>query len=100
MKMIIIIGLAIALALAILLSPFASSSPDGLEKVGEHYGFADKAISLFKGLIPDYVFPGVSNEMIATAIAGAIGVLIVFGVMYILAKIIKRRNVETEKRKN
>ena len=31
-------------------------------------------------IIPDYMLPGVSNETLATIIAGVIGVLIVFGV--------------------
>jgi cobalt/nickel transport protein len=30
------IGLGVSLLLALFLSPFASSSPDGLEKVAEH----------------------------------------------------------------
>lgn len=91
MKIVVIVGLVVALALAIFLSPFASSSPDGLEKVGEHHGFAGKAISLVKGLIPDYAFPGINHEKLATAIAGALGVLIVFIIMYLVAKLISRK---------
>lgn len=94
MKTIIIVGLVIALALAILLSPFASSSPDGLEKIGADKGFIQKAHSFLTGLIPNYLFPGVGNEKIATAISGAIGVLIVFGLTYGLAIIIRRKSKE------
>ena len=39
MRIVVIAGLLIAFVLAIVLSPFASSSPDGLEKVGEDKGF-------------------------------------------------------------
>jgi cobalt/nickel transport protein len=92
MRTIVIIGLLIAFVLAIVLSPFASSSPDGLEKVGEDEGFLEKAHSFLTGLIPDYLFPGVSNEKIATAIAGGLGVVIVFGLTYGLALIIKKRS--------
>ena len=91
MKKIIFIGLGIALLLAIFLSPFASSSPDGLEKVGEHHGFAEKAVSFFKGLIPDYLFPGIKNDKVATALAGGVGVLVVFGLTYGLAVILRRK---------
>ncbi len=72
-------GLAIAIALAIA-SPLASSNPDGLEWVAEEKGFLDAAQGPLYEIIPDYVFPGVSNEAVATIIAGIIGVVIVFGV--------------------
>lgn len=97
MKTVIIIGLSIALALAILLSPLASSSPDGLERVGENKGFIEKAHSFLTGLIPDYLFPGVSNEKVATALAGALGVVIVFGLSYALMWLIKRKNTQKQK---
>ena len=72
-------GLGIALFLAIL-SPLASSNPDGLEWVAEQKGFLTSAQSPFYEIIPDYVFPGVSNTTLATILAGIIGALIVFGV--------------------
>ncbi len=31
-------------------------------------------------LIPDYVFPGISNQALATILAGIVGTLLVFGV--------------------
>ena len=42
---IIWIGLGVALLFALFLSPFASTSPDGLEKVGETKGFSEKGES-------------------------------------------------------
>lgn len=72
-------GLVIALALAIA-SPLASTHPDGLEWVAEQKGFLGLAQSPLYELIPDYAFPGVSNEAAATILAGIIGTLIVFGV--------------------
>jgi len=73
------VGLVIAIALAIL-SPLASSHPDGLEWVAEQKGFLDAAKEPLYSIIPDYVMPGISNEAAATIIAGIIGTLIVFGV--------------------
>jgi len=79
-------GLGLALAIAAFLSPFASSSPDGLERVAEDLGFLDKGITLFASPIPDYLFPGVGNEKIATALAGIIGTGLVFIFMYAMGK--------------
>jgi cobalt/nickel transport system permease protein len=82
-------GLLIALALVIV-SPLASAYPDGLERVAEQQGFLNTAREAQYNIIPDYVLPGVSNEALATILAGAIGVLIVFGVA--LAVAYTRRN--------
>jgi len=73
------VGLGIALLLAVF-SPLASAHPDGLEWVAEQKGFLDVAQGPLFEIIPDYVFPGITNEAFATIIAGIIGSLIVFGV--------------------
>lgn len=73
-----IAGLAIALALAVA-APLASAYPDGLERVADEYGFLDFAQGPLYELIPDYVFPGVSNQVLATILAGILGTLLVFG---------------------
>jgi len=72
-------GLGIATLLAVL-SPLASAHPDGLEWVAEQKGFLETARAPLYNIIPDYVFPGISNEALATIVAGIIGMLIVFGV--------------------
>jgi cobalt/nickel transport system permease protein len=72
-------GLLIALALAVI-SPLASAFPDGLEWVAEQQGFLERGQGPVYEIIPDYVFPGISNDALATMIAGIVGVLIVFGV--------------------
>jgi len=74
-----VVGLIIALALAIA-SPLASAYPDGLEWVAEQRGFLDTAQGPAYKIIPDYVVPGVSNEALATILAGVVGTLIVFGI--------------------
>lgn len=90
-------GLLIALALAVL-SPLASSHPDGLEFVAEEHGFIETAKDALFTIIPDYTMPGISNPALATIIAGIIGVAIVFGVAYGIARAEKRmptaKNVE------
>ncbi len=83
-------GLAIAVLLAVL-SPLASAHPDGLEWVAERQGFLDMARGPLFGVIPDYAVPGLSNEALATILAGIVGVAIVFGAALGVAYLRKRR---------
>lgn len=82
--------LLIAILVALILSPFASTYPDGLEKVAQKLAFAKKAVSSFARFspMPEYAIRGISNGKISTAIAGVIGTVItfivVFGVMKVL----------------
>jgi len=70
--------------IAAILSPFASPWPDGLERVAEMVGFAAQAEgpATVSAPIPDYVFPGITSEGLATAAAGILGTLLVFVVLY------------------
>jgi cobalt/nickel transport system permease protein len=76
------------------LAPLASANPDGLERVAEQRGFLDRAHAPTYSLIPDYVLPGVSNEVVATILAGVLGVLIVAGVVVALSVVRRRRHAE------
>ena len=78
---ILISGVFITLVLAIL-APLASSHPDGLEWVASKIGFINLAKEPFYQLIPDYLVPGLQNELAATILAGIIGALIVFSIIY------------------
>jgi len=82
--------LILALFLA-LLSPLASSSPDGLERVAEDKGFMETAREAVFEIIPDYVLPGVGNEAGATILAGIIGTVMLFGIGYGLAQLLKAK---------
>jgi cobalt/nickel transport system permease protein len=83
-------GVAIAVVLAIL-SPLASGHPDGLEWVAEGRGFLDFARDPLYNIIPDYVFPGIANERLATIAAGIVGVLIVLAVAWLVSRGTRRR---------
>ncbi len=72
----IAVGIGIALFIT-LFSPFAASDPDGLERVAEDKAFLEQAEEPSFEIIPDYTFPGVENERVATILSGIIGVLIV-----------------------
>jgi cobalt/nickel transport system permease protein len=83
-------GLVIALGLAIFVSPYACAWPDGLDKVAEKFGFEGRAATLIKTWIPDYKMPGISSEGIATAVAGGIGTLIMFGLACVVGRVLVR----------
>jgi len=87
------IGLIACLAVACL-SPLASSSPDGLERVAEDKGFIGWAQEAPFQIIADYVFPGIQNEAVATILAGLVGSLILFGAVYGIAWLLKSRRRE------
>ena len=98
MRLFVILALAAAIGLGTAASPFASSSPDGLEKVATEKAFIDdgRLHSLQDDSpIPDYAFPGVENERVATGLAGFAGTLIVFGFGYGLAAAAARRRPTT-----
>ncbi len=85
-----VIGLLLALGVA-LLSPLASPHPDGLERVAEDEGFLDQAQDAPYQIIPDYAFPGIENEALATIAAGLVGTILLFAAAYALAWLLRRR---------
>lgn len=67
---------------------FASSSPDGLEKVAEDRGFIIRAFPYpLNTLAPEYAVPGISSEVLAAALAGVLGTLTCFVVIFLAIKI-------------
>jgi hypothetical protein len=89
-KKFVLTMLGVALFVAGILSYYASSSPDGLERVTQDIGFGGKAGEPFFALIPDYSFPGLEGFM-ANGLAGIIGVAATYGLVVIVGKIIARR---------
>jgi len=85
-KGVLVGGFLLALVLAVL-APLASSHPDGLEWVAEQHGFLANARNAFYQIVPDYILPGISNPALATIAAGIIGVIIVFGVAWGMARV-------------
>jgi cobalt/nickel transport system permease protein len=86
-------GLIVTVALAFFVSPLASSSPDGLERVSIDEGFADTAEehALADAPLADYGVEGVQDEGLATGLAGVIGVAITFGAGMILFGLLRVR---------
>jgi len=85
----VVAGLVLALAVA-LLAPLASAYPDGLERVAEDLGFIGAAQDTPYQVIPDYVFPGIPNQALATIVAGLVGTLLVAGIAFAVARLRRR----------
>ncbi|MBI3468531.1 MAG: PDGLE domain-containing protein [Planctomycetes bacterium] len=84
---VIVAGLALALFVAVLLSPFASPLPDGLEKAMMDLGRASRpAEPLLKAPMPEYVLSGWENVRLAGSVAGGVGTVVVFGAAFLLAR--------------
>jgi cobalt/nickel transport system permease protein len=81
-------GVLVALALALFASPFASTWPDGLDRVSEKLGFAVRAAPPIKSPLADYKVPGIGSVAVATALAGCIGTLVVLALSLVFAKIL------------
>jgi hypothetical protein len=92
-------GLIVAMLLAGVVSFYASSKPDGLEKVAEDKGFLETARDhdLSEGPLADYGVKGVENPRASVGLAGVIGVTITFaigtGVFLVLRR--RRRSPDT-----
>ena len=92
----ILVGLGVSLAIAALLSPFASKNPDGLDRVAEDLKFKEKEASEpiakklpFAQVFEDYNLKGVPKN-VATPLAGIIGTGVAFGLAWGIGKITVR----------
>ncbi len=90
------LGLGVSLVIAALLSPFASSNPDGLDRVAQDYEFEDRALEdapatklPFYGLFEEYSLRNVPPGM-ATPLAGLVGTLATFGLAWGAGKLLVR----------
>jgi cobalt/nickel transport system permease protein len=88
------VGLVIALAVT-LISPLADPNPDGLERVAEDQGFIETAQSAPYEILPDYTVPFISDQALTTIAAGVIGVLIVAGISFAVARVNRRTQEST-----
>ena len=89
------VGLGISLLLVLFLSPFASTSPDGLEKVAETKGFSERGENgtFWKyAPLPDYAIPWIKNEKVSKTVSGLIGTLAIFFIALGVGRLFKKTN--------
>jgi cobalt/nickel transport system permease protein len=89
-----VVGGMIATLIVVLLSPLASSDPDGLERVAENLGFLDRGLDAPYQVIPDYTIPFLGETPLSTIVAGAIGALLVAALAFGIARLIRRRSTQ------
>ena len=67
--------------------PFASSNPDGLERVVETFGVAEHQ-PFWNGIMSDYAISAIGNPYMSTFVAGVFGTFIVLLAAFLLGKAI------------
>jgi cobalt/nickel transport system permease protein len=84
-------GMVVSLGLAMFVAPFACPWPDGLEKVATKLGFEHRGGAVLWAPLADYAVLGCKSPMVATAVAGAVGALVVFGLALLLSRVLVPR---------
>jgi len=87
-------GVAIAFAVAGVLSYFASSDPDGLEKTQEELGAAEPVhggVAAPAVVFDEYAVRGMPEGFWSNAIAGVAGTLVVLGLALGTGRLLRRR---------
>jgi len=98
MRPFLIGSIVAAVVVGVVISQFAASSPDGLERVAIDKGFAEVATdhALDSSLFSDYATAGVSNEALSLAVAGVAGIsvtLLVGGGVLSASRSVRRRQM-------
>ena len=89
----LVVGVLVALLLAGVVSYYASSNPDGLDRVAQDHGMSEteREHATGGGPLADYRARGVEDDRLATAVAGITGGLVVLGLFTGLTFLLRRR---------
>ena len=79
-----------AAVVAVVISPFAATSPDGLEAVAGTLGFCHLSDMFLAAPFADYAVPSVASAALSTALAGFIGIVALFAVAYGTGRVLAR----------
>jgi cobalt/nickel transport system permease protein len=83
-------GVIISL-LAVLLSPFASADPDGLERVAKDIGFLSQGQSSPFQILPGYTIPFLGDTGLSTIISGTVGALVALGLVILAGNLLRKK---------
>jgi hypothetical protein len=86
-----LIGLAVAVAVVVILAPLASGDPDGLNRVAENLRFSEREEAAPFELLPGYEVPFLRGSG-STIVAGVIGVVVVFLTVVGIGRLLARRS--------
>ena len=86
-------GILVSIIVAGFISYYASSSPDGLEKVAEDEGFLDTAkdSASSDSFLADYGVAGIDNERLSVGLSGLIGVIATLSVSLLIFKTLAKK---------
>jgi cobalt/nickel transport system permease protein len=84
-------GLLVAVFAAIL-SPLASTNPDGLERVASDLGFIHVGQSAPYQVLPNYTVPFLGETALSTILAGVIGLVVVAAIVILFARNLRKKN--------
>ena len=87
----VIVGALVSL-IVVLLSPLASSDPDGLESVASDLGLLQLAGNTPYEILPDYTLPFLGATSASTMIAGVIGLVVVAVIIVLLGQGMKAKS--------
>jgi hypothetical protein len=91
------LGLIASLGLALFLSPFACSWPDGLERAVERLGVQPSHVRISPAApLRDYAVPGVSSALLATSLAAGAGTVLAFGICWAIGAWLAPRRVSSD----
>ncbi|MBL8099184.1 MAG: PDGLE domain-containing protein [Anaerolineales bacterium] len=76
----------------VLISPFASGDPDGLERVAIDMGFIDAGQDAPYSIIPDYTLPFLGETALSTILAGIVGIVVVAVIMVLVGRGLKAKS--------
>ena len=94
----VVVGVLVALVLAFFVSPMASKSPDGLNKVAADHSIDANAKSSAASKSPtaNYEVKGIGNKSLSKGISGVIGVLLTLVLGWALFASMKRMRRQAE----
>jgi cobalt/nickel transport system permease protein len=85
-------GFGLLCVIALFLAPFASSLPDGLEKIASQLHFLSHERSIGPVVISGYELPGLQSSFLAVLLAGLIGLFLVLALTYGLLRLTQRKS--------
>lgn len=98
-----LVGLSVALAIGVFLSPLASQNPDGLDRVAQDFKFESKADAEalayklpFTAIFDEYKLRGVPQP-VATPLAGLLGTIVTFTLSVGLGKLVLRSRTQSDR---
>lgn len=85
----VVAGGIISLAV-VFLSPFASTNPDGLVRIANDLNFLSQSQNPSFKLLSNYLIPALGDSALSKILAGGIGVVIVFGIVILIGRGLRR----------